>query len=131
MKKFLFIGMLMFVCLFPAKSLFSATLELTGTWDYTLSNNWAVGGIQCNPGPDASGTCTIEQTGDTFTFAFTSGVVCSPSESCTFEGTINGSVYTGSTTDTVDDEGGSVTSVIVFTASSATSQQRMGMQVGK
>ena len=126
MKKFLFIGMLLFVSLFPAKDLFSATFELTGTWNYTLSNNWAIGGIQCNPGPDASGECTINQTGNTFTFAFISGVVCSPPESCTFDGTINGSVYTCSTSDSVDDEGGSVTSVIVFNATSATSAAGSG-----
>jgi hypothetical protein len=126
MKKSLFIGMVLFVGIFLAKDLFSATFELTGTWNYTLSNNWAVGGIECNSGPDASGICTIDQTGDIFTFAYTTGVVCSPPECCTFEGTIDGAVYTGSTTDTVDNEGGSVTSTIVFTASSAASASGSG-----
>jgi len=126
MKKFLFIGILLFAGFFFVEDTFSATFDLTGTWDYTLSNNWAIGGINCNPGPDASGTCTIGQTGNAFSFAFISGVVCNPPESCTFEGTINGSVYTGSTTDTVDDEGGSVTSIIVFDATSATSASGTG-----
>jgi len=126
MKNFLFIGMLLFVSFFHAKDLFSATFDLSGTWNYALSDNWAVGGINCNPGLDASGTCTIDQTGDTFTFAFISGVVCSPPESCTFEGTVSGSVYTCSTTDTVDDEGGSVTINILFTASSTTSASGTG-----
>ena len=126
MKRSLFVGMVLFVGLFFAKDIFSATFELTGTWNYTFLNNWAVGDIMCNPGPDASGTCTIDQAGDIFTFAYTSGVVCSPPECCTFEGTIDGAVYTGSTTDTVDNEGGSVTSAIVFTASSATSASGSG-----
>ncbi len=126
MKRWLFIGSVIFVEVFLAGDLFSATYDLTGNWNYTLSENWAVGGFQCNPGPDASGTCTIEQTGDTFTFAYTSGVVCDPSESCTFEGSVNSAVNTCSTTDIVDDEGGSVTSTIVFTASSATSASGLG-----
>ncbi len=126
MKRWLFIITVLFVGVFLAGDLFSATYDLTGTWNHTLSDNWAIGGIECNPGPDSSGTCTIDQTGDTFTFAYTSGVVCNPPECCTFEGTVDGAVYTCSTTDIVDDEGGSVTSTIVFTASSATSASGSG-----
>lgn len=124
MKKRLFTGTVLIVLLMEAfftTNLFSADYDLAGTWNYTISGNWAIGDLGCNPGPDASGTCTISQTGDTFTFAYNSGVVCSPPESCTFEGDVAGSVYTCSTTDIVDDENGSVTSIIVFTASSTTS----------
>ena len=126
MKKCLLIGAVMFVGIFLTKDLFSATYDLTGTWNYTLSGSWASGDIGCNPGSNASGTCTIDQAGDTFTFAYTSGVVCDPSESCTFTGAINDAVYSCSTTDIVDDEGGSVTSMIVFSASSATSASGSG-----
>lgn len=118
LKKMILFGILLFV-LFSTSNLFAADYDLTGTWNYTLSGNWANGDIGCDPGPDASGTCTITQTGDAFTFAFNSGVVCDPAESCTFTGAVAGSVYTCSTTDIVDDENGSVTSTIIFTAASA------------
>ena len=106
--------------------IYAATYDLTGTWSYILSDCWAYGGINCNPGPEAGGTCIIEQTGDSFAFAFTSGVACDPPESCTFSGTVSGNVYNCSTTDIVDDENGSVTSTIVFTATSATSAAGTG-----
>jgi len=126
MKKWCIIVTLLLLGCYVSADLFAATYELSGTWNYTLSDNWAVGGINCEPGPDISGTCVIEQSGDTFAFAFTSGVVCSPPESCTYEGSIAGTVYTCSTTDIVDDENGSVTSTIVFTASSETSASGTG-----
>lgn len=129
MKKTVFASTVLIVLLIEtlfAANVLSADYDLTGIWNYTLSGNWANGDIGCNPGPDASGTCTITQTGDTFTFAYTSGVVCSPAESCTFTGAVNGAVYTCSTTDIVDDEGGSVTSTILFTASLATSANGLG-----
>lgn len=119
-KKNFLLGILLIV-LFSATNLYSATFDLTGTWNYTLSGGWAQGDIGCNPGPAASGTCTITQTGDTFTFAYTSGVVCDPAEACTFSGAVAENAYSCSTTDIVDDEGGSVTSTIIFTAASATS----------
>jgi len=127
LKKWLLVGMMIFAGIFFSGDLFAETYDLTGTWNYTLSDNWAVGGIECNPGPAASGTCTISQTGDAFSFAFTSGAVCDPPESCTFEGSVDVAVYTCATTDSVDDEGGSVTSNIVFTASSATSASGAGV----
>ncbi len=119
MKRWLLIGAVSFVmwCLVPA-TLFSATYDLTGNWNYQLSDNWAYGGINCEPGPAASGTCVIEQSGDTFVFAFLTGVECSPPESCTFAGTVIGATYCCNTTDIVDDEGGSVTSSLAFTATS-------------
>lgn len=129
MKKYLFIAMVLFFGNFLADGLFAATFDLTGNWNYTLSNNWAVGDMGCSPGPPASGTCTIEQTGDAFTFAYTSGVVCSPPECCTFEGTVDDADYMCSTKDTVDDEGGTVTSTITFTALSATSASGSGISL--
>jgi len=119
--KKIFLFSILLIVMFSTTNLYSATYDLTGTWNYTLSGNWAQGDIGCNPGPAASGTCKITQTGDTFTFAFTSGVSCDPGEACTFSGAVTGNVYTCSTTDIVDSEGGSVTSTIVFTAGSATS----------
>jgi len=121
MKRGVVIVSVLLFGIFFVTNLYSATFDLTGDWEYTTSDNWAVGGIGCSPGPDASGHCKIVQTGDTFTFAFTSGYVCVPPESCTFEGTVNDTVYTCSTTDIVDDEGGMVTSVIVVNAASKTS----------
>jgi hypothetical protein len=103
---------------FFAGDLIGATYDLTGTWNYTLSGNWANGDPGCNPGPAATGVCEITQTGDTFTFRYTSGVECDPVDSCTFEGTVDDENYTGSTTDIVDSEGGTTTSTIIFTASS-------------
>ena len=118
-------GMLL-IGLLSVTDLYSADYDLTGTWNYTLSGNWANGDIGCAPGPPASGTCTIEQTGDSFTFAYTSGVVCDPADACTFTGSVAGAAYSCSTTDIVDDEGGSVTSTILFTAASATSAAGSG-----
>jgi len=123
-KNYLF--SIVLILLFSATNLYSATYDLSGTWSYTLSGNWAQGDIGCNPGTAASGTCTIAQTGDTFTFAYTSGVVCDPAEACTFSGAVTGNAYTCSTTDIVDDEGGSVTSTIIFTAASVTSAAGSG-----
>lgn len=124
MNKLLLITVILLVLLaetFLASSLFSATYNLTGTWNYTLSDNWAYGDLGCDPGSPATGTCSIVQTGDAFTFAYTSGVVCDPIGACSFEGSVDGATYTCSTTDIVDDEGGTVTSTITFTATSATS----------
>jgi len=107
------------VCLLFAGTASAATYNLTGTWNHTRTGNWAAGDQGCDPGPDTTGTCSINQTGDSFTFAYTSGETCSPPESCTFSGTINGATYTCSTTEIVDSEGGRATSTIVFTATSA------------
>jgi len=126
MKKDILFGVTLLVGLFIAMDLPAATYGLTGTWNYQLSGNWATGDIGCAPGPDAIGTCTINQSGDTFTFVYTSGVVCDPPGSCTFEGTVNEDVYSCSTTEIVDDEGGTATSTIVFTAASATSATGTG-----
>ena len=121
MKKYYFITTLLLVLTlnaFFAGDLISATYDLTGTWNYTLSNNWANGDTGCRPAPDTTGTCEINQTGNTFTLSYTSGVTCNPAESCTFEGTVADDVYTCQTTDIVDEEGGTATSTIEFTASS-------------
>jgi hypothetical protein len=126
MKTRFSIGILVLAGLLLCSPVHAATYDLTGTWNYTLSDCWANGGIYCNPGPEASGTCAIVQTGDTFTFAYTSGVVCDPPATCTFSGTVAGNVYTCSTTNIVDDEGGSVTTTIVFAAASATSAAGTG-----
>ncbi len=126
-KQWLLPGAMILVSLCFTNSLLGATYDLSGTWNYTRTANWAQGDINCNPGPDASGTCTISQSGNSFSFAFTSGSVCDPPGSCTFEGTVSGADYTCSTTDIVDDEGGSVTSTISFTASSATSAAGSGI----
>ena len=126
MKMCFSVSILVLAGLLLCSPVYAATYDLTGTWNYTLSDCWAYGGINCNPGPEASGTCVIVQTGDTFIFAFTSGIVCSPPESCTFSGTVVANVYTCSTTDIVDDENGSVTSTIMFTAASATSAAGTG-----
>ncbi|BBO71366.1 hypothetical protein DSCA_52960 [Desulfosarcina alkanivorans] len=126
MKKCFLTGVLVWLSFFLISPIHAATCDLTGTWNYTLSDCWAYGGINCNPGPEASGTCIISQAGDDFAFAFTSGAVCDPPESCTFSGTAIDNVYTCATTDIVDDENGSVTSTIVFTAASATSADGTG-----
>ena len=112
MKTSFWVSILVFAGLLSCSTAYTATYDLTGTWNYTLSDCWAVGGINCDPGPEASGTCVIEQTGDYFAFAFTSGVTCDPPESCTFSGSVADKVYTCSTTDIVDDENGTVTSKI-------------------
>jgi hypothetical protein len=103
-----------------AGNLFAATYDLSGTWNYALSDNWSSGDMGCAPGPAASGTCVIEQSGGAFSFAFTSGVECDPPGACTYAGIVNGTDYFCTTTDTVDNEGGTVTSAIGFSASSAT-----------
>ncbi len=126
MKTSFWVSVLVFAGLLAGSSAYAATYDLSGTWNYTLSDCWASCGDEFNPGP-ATGTCFISQTGDCFVFAFTSGVVCSPPESCTFSGSVTDNLlYTCSTTDIVDDENGSVTSTIVFTAASETSASGTG-----
>lgn len=126
MKRWLFIGTLMFIAIFSAGDLFSATYDLTGTWNHTISNNFAIGDIGCVPAADTSGTCTIEQTGDTFTLTFISGVVCDPPDACIFDGKVDGEVYTSVSIYPVDEEGGFVAALLRFTASSATSASGSG-----
>ena len=117
MKRFLAMGLTLFASLFFAGGVFSSDLDLSGPWNFTISNTKASG--PCPAGPNSSGICTIAQTGDQFHLEFVEGRVCKPDSMCTYEGTISGKEYNASNSATVDNEGGKVTNTIVFTASSA------------
>ena len=128
MKRLRIIGTLVIFGILAAGAASAATYDLTGNWNYQISDSWPIG----NPfdqSVNASGQCIIDQQGNTFSFAFISGMICSPPECCTFEGTVSGSEYLCATTDIVDTEGGSVTSTINFTAASPTSASGSGNSV--
>ena len=92
--------------------------DLSGTWSYTTANDW-VDGI-CPSGSPTTGAASIEQDSYNFTLALVTGAVCNPSEVCVFSGGVAGADYTGSNAVVVDDEGGTITSSLGFSASSST-----------
>ena len=108
MKRQLIFGAAVLLMLLMTGDLYCATYDLTGTWNYTTSDGWVSGSSYCPPPTDGySGTCVIEQTGDTFTFFF---------GDLLFEGTVNGAMYKASHIPFQD-----VTITISFTAVSPTS----------
>ena len=117
MKRFFAVVLALFAGLLFGGAVFSADLDLSGTWNFTISNTQVSG--PCPVGPNSSGVCTITQTGDQFRLAFVEGRICRPASLCTYEGTISGKEYNASNSAHVDNEGGKVTNTIVFNASSA------------
>ena len=123
MKMFSVIGTVFLVGFFLAENVLSATYDFTGTWNYTISHTQIHG--PCPPDEDTTGTCSITQTGDTFTLIFLTGRVCDPASMCTFYGTISDEAYSCSNGD-VDEEGGIISNSIDFTAVSLTSASGPG-----
>jgi hypothetical protein len=118
MKRYLSILSLLLAGLFIPGSPFAATYDLTGSWNYLLSNLQETG--ICPTGSPSSGTCSVIQSGNTFTFVFLTGRECSPASMCTFAGgTVSGATYTASNSGVVDNEGGQASNTITFTASSS------------
>jgi hypothetical protein len=115
MRKCISIGIFIFAGLLWYPPLFAATYDLTGNWQCTFSGPWAEGDIGCLTGPDPSSTCTIEQTGDSFSLVL--NTTCNPAFTCTFNGTVYDTLYTGSNSGPLDG-GGTVTNTLIFTASS-------------
>jgi MYXO-CTERM domain-containing protein len=97
----------------PARA---ATYDLSGDWDLAFTAVSHTG--PCPAGVNFTGTVTIEQTGDDFTYSITSGTPCDPAFTCVFAGTVADDVYTGSNSGDVP-EGGTVTNTMTFTADSA------------
>jgi hypothetical protein len=126
MKRCLIIFIAMFLGVVFAGNVFPADYDMSGTWVLSISNT-KVTGI-CPAGPNATGTCTITQSGDKFTLVLGEGFICSPETMCKFEGDIKGSTYTCDTTDIVDNEGGMTTRIFEFTVTSATSAKGKGTQ---
>ena len=114
MRRSLVIIMALFAVVFFTGEVFSATYDLTGTWN-------------CNV-LDIQGTCTITQNGDNFTLALDPGAfVCDPPGTCNFTGAVAGAEYTGTTGHVpTDDEGGITVCTLIFTASSSTSAAGYG-----
>ena len=125
MKKYLviFVALLIGVVFSVSASLAD---DMTGTWVLSISNT-KVTGI-CPAGPNATGTCTIAQSGDVFTLILGEGFTCSPESMCKFSGDVKGSTYTCETTDLVDNEGGVTTRIFEFTFTSSTSATGRGTQ---
>jgi hypothetical protein len=80
----------------------------TGTWTYSISNNWAV---VCPPRQDETGTAIVTQTGQDVTMVSSNGD--------TFTGGVSGAGYNLSTS--YPEQGGTVTANLSFTLSSDTS----------
>jgi len=115
MKRCLLVGVALFVSVYFAEYAFSASYDLTGSWNCSFSEAWANGDTGCSTGPNPSGYCTITQDGDTFTLVLFS--LCNPAFVCEYSGTVNGATYSGSNGGALD-QSGEVTNAISFTASS-------------
>ncbi len=85
----------------------SQTYDATGTWDYSLTNNWANG---CSPDPDQIGTAVFTQTGNN---------VRIDNNGRTYKGAVSGAYYT--VTATYAKDGGITTETLNLTLSSGTS----------
>lgn len=93
---------------FFTKVAFSAGYDATGTWDFSITNNWVnPGNAGCIADSDETGTATLNQSGDSFTLVI-DGVIRS--------GNISGATYTS--TRSYPDEGGTLTETVTFTLSS-------------
>ena len=125
MKKFLiiFIAALMGIVFSVSASM---AANMSGTWVLSISNTKVIG--ICPAGPNATGECTITQSGDKFTLVLGEGFVCSPESMCKFTGDVKGSTYRCETTDLVDNEGGITTRIFEFTFTSPTSATGKGTQ---
>lgn len=78
-------------------------INITGTWHYEMISSG---------GPPAAGTCSLTGGKGGYTLVLQSGAVCKPKSMCTFTGELTGNTLILSNTDTVDNEGGSVTNAM-------------------
>jgi hypothetical protein len=117
MNKCFSVGILILAGLIISHPVYSATYDLSGTWQCTFSGPWASGDEGCAPGPNPSSSCTIEQTGDSFSLVL--NTACDPAFTCTFNGTVTGSTYTGTNSGPLEG-GGTVENLLIFAASSMT-----------
>jgi len=93
------------------------TYDLSGVWDYTISEIGEVG--PCPTTGDFGGEAHILQTAETFSLDFVSGQPCLPEGVCHLVGTVSGSHYQAS--NAVDVPGGGVAATTLdFVAASAT-----------
>ena len=91
------------------KSIDPKLINITGTWKYEMVSSG---------GPPAAGTCSITGGKGGYTLVLQSGAVCKPKSMCTITGQLTGNTLILSNTDTVDDEGGSVTNAMNLTVHS-------------
>jgi hypothetical protein len=108
MKKWWFAFLVALSAILLAGNCLSATYDITGAWDYTISNYWN----NCeDPIPETSqGIDIFMQNGDNFTHISL--------DRGTFTGTVNGNVYTAPWT--FYEDGGWVTATYSLIASSST-----------
>ncbi len=108
----LVLGLLMVHCLVFAQGIPTVPLtdpinpkliNITGTWHYEMISSG---------GPPAAGTCSLTGSKGGYTLVLQSGAVCKPKSMCTFTGELTGNTLILSNTDTVDNEGGSVTNAM-------------------
>jgi hypothetical protein len=105
----------------------AATFDLSGEWDYTISGLQVTG--PCPKGAGSSGKLEITQEGDSFTLVLLAGATCNPTSMCTYTGTVSGADYTASNSAQVDNEGGTVTNTLTFTATSPAAASGAGQSV--
>ncbi len=93
--------------------------DLSGVWTFTLENVLVSGPCPPNP-PVEKGTATISQSGTSFSLTFGGGASCSPPSACVFnDGVVSGAAYTISNHGAADNEGGTYSNTLTFTAISA------------
>jgi hypothetical protein len=117
MNRYFWITICVFIGILPSNPASSATFNLSGDWQCNFSGAFSHGDIGCNTGPNPSASCTIEQTGDSFTLKLHS--ICDPGFTCFFEGTVAQATYAGANSGALDG-GGTVVNTTTFTASSMT-----------
>lgn len=88
-------------------------INITGTWNYTLSQPTVAG--MCPAGTALSGSCSIAGGGGVYTLVYLTGSVCRPTSMCTFSGTLAGNNLSLSNSDIVDNEGGRTTNELKLT----------------
>ena len=115
--KFFSAGIIILAGFLFSTPIYSATYDLSGSWQCTFSGAWANGDIGCSTGPNPSSSCTIEQTGDSFSLVLNTS--CDPAFTCTFNGSVINATYTGNNSGPLDG-GGTVQNMVIFTASSMT-----------
>jgi hypothetical protein len=97
----------------------NTSYDLSGVWTFTMESVLVSGPCPPNP-PVEKGTATISQSGTSFSLTFGGGADCNPPSACVFnDGVVSGALYTISNSGAADNEGGTFSNTLTFTAISA------------
>jgi hypothetical protein len=91
-----------------------ATNDAAGEWDFSTSNSYVSGGVNCHSDAPHTGTATITQTGTNVTL-----VAHDDEADTTFDGIVSGGTYYLTTS--IDEDGGTLITNVILALSSKTS----------